>query len=240
MKPVIGLNCDLVVDADRPRLQLWHAYARAVELAGGVPVVLPATGEPAHIDERLDLADGLVLIGGGDYDPRLYGAPKHPKTKPLSAERQFYDLELARAAIRLKRPVLALCAGHQLVNIICGGDLIQHLPDALDGADTHDGEPGEIDDDVDIEPDSMLARIVETERLGVDSTHHQAVGRVGGGLRIAAASPDGIIEALESTKSGAFLLCVQWHPERLAEHHPQHLALFAALVAASLKEPGRA
>ena len=288
MKPTIGLNCDLTLCDGRPKLEIWQSYTMAVELAGGTPVLLPATGNPGHIDEQFDLIDGLVLIGGKDYDPELYGAARHEKTETVHPARQFYDLELARAAIRRKVPILAICGGCQLVNIVCGGDLVQHLPDALDAAETHAGQPDALDaaethagqpdaldaaethagqpdaldaaethagqpdaldaaethagqphalvHEVDIEPGSMLARIVEAERMAVNSTHHQAVKKVGGGLRVVARSPGGIIEALES-KSDAFLLAVQWHPERLAAGHSRHLALFAALIEASLEEP---
>ncbi len=238
MRPVIGLSCDLAVREGRPRLELWSTYPRAIELAGGTPLLLPATDNPGHMDEQLDLVDGLVLTGGKDYDPALYGAKRHPKMRPVMAERQFYDLELARAAIRRKVPLLAICGGHQLVNVVCGGDLIQHLPDAVEGGEMHDGKPGVLAHEVDIEPDSMLARLVKADGLQVDSTHHQAVDRIGGGLHVAARSPDGVIEALEAR--GAFLLCVQWHPERLAADHRQHLALFEALVEASMEEPGLA
>jgi len=193
MKPTIGLNCDLALHDDHPRLEIWQSYTAAVELAGGTPVLLPATGNPGHIDEQLDIVDGLVLIGGKDYDPELYGAARHEKTETVHPARQFYDLELARAAIRRKVPILAI----------------------------------------------WLARIVETERMAVNSTHHQAVKKVGGGLQVVARSPGGVIEALES-KGDAFLLCVQWHPERLAANHPRHLTLFGALVEASLEEPNLA
>jgi len=239
MKPTIGLNCDLALHDDHPRLEIWQSYTAAVELAGGTPVLLPATGNPGHIDEQLDIVDGLVLIGGKDYDPELYGAARHEKTETVHPARQFYDLELARAAIRRKVPILAICGGCQLVNIVCGGDLMQHLPDAPDAAETHTGQPDALVHEIDIEPGSMLARIVETERMAVNSTHHQAVKKVGGGLQVVARSPGGVIEALES-KGDAFLLCVQWHPERLAANHPRHLTLFGALVEASLEEPNLA
>jgi len=239
MKPAIGLNCDLALHDARPKLEIWQSYTAAVELAGGTPVLLPVSDNPAHIDEQLDIVDGLVLIGGKDYDPELYGAARHEKTEAVHPARQFYDLELARAAIRRKVPILAICGGCQLVNIVCGGDLTQHLPDILGAGDPHTGKPEELVHEIDIEPGSMLARIVGTERMAVNSTHHQAAKKIGGGLQVVARSPGGVIEALES-KGDAFLLCVQWHPERLAADHPRHLALIAALVEASLEQPGLA
>jgi putative glutamine amidotransferase len=239
MKPTIGLNCNLTLRDGCLRAELKQDYVRAVELAGGVPILLPVTDNAGHVEEQLDLVDGLVLTGGQDYAPKLYGAEPHKETKPVHPSRQFYDVELARIAIGRKVPVLAICGGHQLVNIVCGGSLLQHLPDVLHGAEEHDGEPGELIHTVAIEPDSMLARIVGAEEIAVNSTHHQAVDKIGGGLRIAAASPRGVIEALES-KGGAFLLCVQWHPERLAADHREHLAVFEALIEASQEERDRA
>ena len=239
MKPTIGLNCNLETRDGRPRLEAWRTYTTAVELAGGVPILLPVTDSAGHVGEQLDLVDGLILIGGNDYAPDLYGAEMHASTKLVHPDRQFYDLELARLAIRRKVPVLAICGGHQLVNIVCGGSILQHLPDVLGGTEEHSGEPAQLIHEVAIEPDSMLARIVGADQLAVNSTHHQAVDKVGGGLRIAARSPRGIVEALEP-KAESFLLCVQWHPERLAAGYLQHLALFEALVEASQEERSRA
>lgn len=235
MKPTIGLNCNLEIRDGRLRLEVWRTYTAAVELAGGVPILLPVTDNPGHVGEQLDLVDGLILIGGDDYGPDLYGSEKHADTKLVHPDRQFYDFELARLAIRRKVPILAICGGHQLVNIVCGGSILQHLPDALDGAEEHSGEPAQLIHEIEVEPDSMLARIIGADQLAVNSTHHQAVDKVGSGLRIAARSPQGVVEALEP-KGESFLLCVQWHPERLAAHYPQHLALFEALIETSQEE----
>jgi len=237
VKPAIGLNADLrvVPSEKRERVELWRSYVRSVELAGGVPVVLPASDDPARVDEQLDVVDGLVLVGGTDYAPKLYGARRHPRTRLLHPVRQFYDIELARAAIRRRVPTLAICGGLQLVNIVCGGDLIQHLPDTVQNALSHDGDESRNMHEVRIEPDSHLARILGRDTLTVNSSHHQAVGRVGGGLRVAARSPDSVVEALEA-RADAFLVCVQWHPERLVDKRPEHLALFSALVQASADE----
>ncbi len=235
LKPTIGLNCDLALRTSRRRqkLELYREYTAAVELADGLPIVLPVTADPARLDEQLDLVDGLVLTGGADYAPELYGAAAHPKTATLHPDRQFYDIELARAAIRRKVPVLAICGGLQLVNIVCGGRLIQHLPEK--GPVVHDCPRRKAAHDVAVVPNTKLARILGRTSVVVNSTHHQAVGRIGSGLRSAAYSPDGVVEALES-KGEAFLVCVQWHPERLAAESAEQLALFAALVESALNE----
>jgi gamma-glutamyl-gamma-aminobutyrate hydrolase PuuD len=236
-KPTIGLDCNLEVrrKEKRPRLELWHSYTRSVERAGGVPVLLPIVVEPEDIDRQLDLIDGLVLTGGADLTPRLYGARRHRKTRTMRRERQTYDLELARAAIRRKLPILGICGGLQLVNVVCGGDLVQHVPDAVGPDDPHAGPAG-IEHEVRVEPGTRLACITGAERLTVNSYHHQATGRLGAGLRASARSPDGILEALEH-KEDPFVVCVQWHPERRTEDSPADLALFEALVEAAREGP---
>ncbi len=235
LKPTIGLNCDLVLRTSRRRqkLELYREYTSAVELADGLPILLPVTDDPARIDEQLDLIDGLVLTGGDDYDSALYGATPHPKTVTLHPDRQFYDIELARAAIRRKIPVLAICGGLQLVNIVCGGRLIQHLPE--DGRIAHNCPGQKAAHDVTVVPNTKLARILGRSSVTVNSTHHQAAERIGSGLRAAAHSADGVVEALESSGE-TFLVCIQWHPERLAAESAEQLALFAALVEAALSE----
>ena len=237
MKPTVGFDCDIGVCGPQKRqmLEVYRDYTDSAQLAGGIPILLPATHDPGHIDEQLDLVDGLVLIGGSDLAPRIYGAKKHPETKLMHSARQFYDIELARAAIRRKIPILGICGGLQLINVVCGGDLIQHVPDVVSGEVVHRKEGGGAMHEVVIEPDTRLARIVGMDRLTVNSGHHQAANRIGSGLRAAAHSADGIVEAIEST-GDTFLLCVQWHPERLAADDPRHLALFEALVEASLDE----
>jgi putative glutamine amidotransferase len=229
--PVVGLNCDLATRDGESRIELWRDYALAVEAAGGTPVLLPPTRDPAHAATHLAMVQGLVLVGGRDYSPRRYGAAPHPRTVPLDPEREAYDVALARAALRARTPLLAICGGLQLVNIALGGDLMQHVPDLAGARIRHDAGRGEAAHEIAVAPGSRLAAIVGAGRLVVNSSHHQAAGRVGRGLRVAARSDDGVIEALESRAAGRFLICVQWHPERLPEV-PAHRALFEALVRA--------
>lgn len=236
MKPVIGLNGDVALregkGRDQPRVELWQSYAAAVETAGGVPVLLPPVEGADLIPAQLALVQGLILVGGRDYDPALYGCEPHPMTNPLHPLRVAYDLKLANAALRQRLPLLGICGGLQLVNIVLGGSLERHLPDLPDATVQHDGQPDTIAHEVAIAPDSRLAGIVGAATLAVNSSHHQAAARLGRGLRVAARSTDGVIEAIETDPAvGGFLLCVQWHPERLTGH-PQHLALFKALLAA--------
>ncbi|MFO7898290.1 MAG: gamma-glutamyl-gamma-aminobutyrate hydrolase family protein [Planctomycetota bacterium] len=239
-RPAIGLDCGLQVRSrhgrDYERLEVPRHYTDAVELAGGIPVLLPVIDDPGLVDQQLDLVDGLLLIGADDLAPRLYGEPVHPETRPMHPDRQVYDLELARAAIRRDVPVLGVCGGLQLVNVCCGGKLIQHLPDEVgDDAPHRADDGGFTEHEVFIEPHSRLHRILGRERLVVNSGHHQAAKTLGVKLRVTARSPDGVVEALEMT-GDAFCVCVQWHPEQLARDHADHLALFEALVEASRQD----
>jgi putative glutamine amidotransferase len=238
-RPVIGLNPGLMVRTwkkkPRPRIEIYPTYTGSVELAGGLPMVLPCTGDPEVVEEQLDRIDCLVLTGGDDYAPSLYGQKKHPKTQVLHPERQSYDLMLARRAMERGVPILGICGGHQLINILLGGDLIQHIEDGP-AAGTgkgvqHRSSEGRVMHGIRIVPGTRLAAIVQAKRMQVNSSHHQAIGRPADGLRVSARSQDGLIEAVETT-GNAFLLCVQWHPESMPDK-PKHLALFQALVKAS-------
>ncbi|MFP4056341.1 MAG: gamma-glutamyl-gamma-aminobutyrate hydrolase family protein [Candidatus Brocadiia bacterium] len=231
-RPRIGLNCDVACDGrDRPpTLKLRADYADAVARAGGLPLLLPtpAGDLEAWAAACLDAVDGLVLTGGRDYDPRPYGQEPHPATRLVAPRREAFDPALAHLALRRGLPVLGICGGMQLLNIVLGGDLVQDLPPRP----VRHRAPGEARcHEVAVEAGSRLAAIVGEGRLEVNSSHHQALGRVAEGLRVVARAPDGVVEAVEGT-GAAFVLGVQWHPERLASRAEQ-LALFRALVEAA-------
>jgi putative glutamine amidotransferase len=197
------------------------AYVHAVERAGGRPLVVP----PADVDAEETLAplDGLVFSGGGDIDPGAYGADAHDEIHGVNAKRDEAELALARAALERDMPVLAVCRGSQVLNVVLGGDLIQHLPEVV-GHDRHRHTPGEFaDHDVRLEPDSRIGAILG-DRAPVKSHHHQAFGRLGGGLRQTAWADDGTVGAIEDP-SRRFALGVLWHPEE-----GEDLALFEALI----------
>jgi len=239
MRPIIGLNCDLALRDSRLKIEHWQCYAQAVERAGGMPILLPPTSDDSLVRAQVSLIGGLVLVGGADYDPKLYGAEPHPKIVPMQTVRAAYDVKLADVAIRRKLPVLAICGGMQLVNIVRGGTLHRHLPEMSGITAEHTGHLYDNAHDITVKTGSLLADVIGESQLTVNSAHHQAVARIGLGLRAAARSTDGVIEALETTQPDEFLLCVQWHPERLIER-PQQFALFEALVRASDKVEGYA
>ena len=237
MKPRIAVTADVGKTPD--------AYVRAVQKAGGNPLVLqpPESGPPPA--NRLADADGLLLAGGRDLDPALWGETLHPKTCLMDEARQASDLALLEEAERRGLPVLAVCLGIQELAVHRGGTLIQHVPDVPNAA-RHDGTTQHpVTHVVVIEADSLLARIVGPEPastageageaggpLETNSRHHQAVREPGRGMRVVAQSADGLIEAIESEDRRRFGLGVQWHAEDLVTE-PRHLALFKALCRAA-------
>lgn len=203
-------------------------YVQAVRRAGGVAVIIP----PGDDDPRAGLArlDGIILSGGGDIEPRLYGAQPHPEVYGIDQERDAFEIALARAAAEDRVPMLAICRGIQVVNIALGGDLVQHLPDVTSGAVQHrTGSASGTRHRVRIAADSHLAAICRAQEVVVQSWHHQAPRLLGKGLRAVAWADDGTVEAVESSDHPA-LVAVQWHPEETAETDPAQQRLFDWLV----------
>jgi putative glutamine amidotransferase len=190
--------------------------------------VLPAV--EGEIPEALDAVDALILPGGGDIDPAHYGGMRHDANYGISAERDGFELALARAALaRRDLPILSICRGMQLLNVALGGDLVSHIPDHFGHRVAHrHPELRPVVHPVRIEPTSRLAAVLGETELSVHSVHHQAVGRLGAGLRAVAWSPDGVVEAVESDRY-PFLIGIQWHPE-LAALDDERRRLFEALI----------
>ncbi len=189
-------------------------YVRAVQRAGGRPVLLPPDPEDAkEPGELLDILDALILTGGaGDLDPDLYGQEPHPETGPVQPERDAYELALVCGAISRRMPTLGICRGMHVLNVAYGGGLEQHLPDVL-GHEEHRHTPGTFaDHEVVLAPDSLAARAVGSGRTPVKSHHHQGVREVGEGLVVTGRSEDEAVEAIEDP-SCPFVLGVLWHPE---------------------------
>ena len=215
-----------------------HNYALALTAAGAVPLVAPNVD--AELAEAYAArADGLLLTGGVDIDPHLFGARPHRDLGSVDRRRDAFELALYRAFRALGKPVLGICRGIQLVNVAHGGDLHQHLPAVAD-TEQHlqkdfTGAPLQR---VALTPGSRLAAAFGTAELTVNSFHHQAVDRVGDGLQVAARSADGIVEALElDDPEGGFVVAVQWHPEMCWDTYPEHHTPFAMLVDACRTRP---
>ena len=194
-------------------------YEHAIRQAGGVGRVLTASPNPAATVEGLD---GLVLTGGEDVDPALFGEARHPAVVRVNPERDAFEIALAREARARRLPVLAICRGIQVLNVACGGTLIQDIPSEVTSALTHRlpvplHQPTELAHPVRLRRNTLLERIMADrlalgDRLEVNSRHHQAVKRVANGFDVSATAPDGVIEAIEDP-AATFCVGVQWHPE---------------------------
>lgn len=229
-RATVGLT--LAVDVDNPvRLTLRQDYVRSVERAGGLPLVLAPT-KLEDVPELLERLDALILTGGSDVDPSLYGERPHPKLGAVARERDEFEIALCREALRRDLPLLAICRGHQVLNVATGGTLIQDIPSQLSGAAEHD-PPLERTDrahDVEILPETRLREILRKDRVAVNSFHHQAVRDVAPGLTVCARSvADELVEGIE-VPGRRFALGVQWHPESFWREPEGFHALFAALV----------
>jgi len=224
-KPVIGVTrCSKLPD-----------YLASIEQAGGEPRVL----EFDHgADAVLREIDGVLLTGGGDVDPALYGEDRHPTVQNAEAGRDAFEIALARRAIEADVPLLAICRGAQVLNVAAGGTLVQDIPSAVTTQLRHavDDRPDCMAHTITIDDGSRLAQVLGREArdicaCSVNSRHHQSVGSVGSGLTVSARSEDGIVEAIERP-SARFCIGVQWHPEnfwRTGEFAP----LFEAFIAAA-------
>jgi len=231
MKPHIGLNADYEIGA-KPYHKLYAEYTRAVQNAGGVPVILAPLEDDEEILSVLATLDGLVLTGGDDINPKAYGQEPHPSVNVTAPERQFADLRLAELAMVMEVPIFGICMGCQVINVALGGTLVQDIATQNPSAIAHgpSREVPKVTHAVRVAPGSRLHGIVGMEVITTDSTHHQAVAQLGKGLVVSARAEDETIEAIEL--AGNWVLGVQWHPERLTDAR-EHRALFEAFMAAS-------
>jgi putative glutamine amidotransferase len=230
-KPVIGLTTYL----EQAKQGVWDVraaflpqqYFDAVTASGGIAVLLPPQPEPdAAAEAVLDGLDGLILTGGMDVQPELYGAERHPLTDPARPDRDAWELALFRGAEARRLPVLAICRGLQLVNVARGGTLHQHLPEALGTERYRIGGGVFATNEVQVDDGTRIARLVGAGPLSVHSYHHQGIDRLGDGLVATARTDDGLVQAFEGDGEG-YVVGVQWHPEENREDR----RLFAGLVA---------
>jgi putative glutamine amidotransferase len=216
-------------------------YERAVEMAGGEPVRIPLNQSPAEVMKLIERCDAVLLPGSkADVDPAKYGAPRHPETADADSQRDTVDELLLQDAYNMRKPVLGICYGLQILNVYRTGTLLQHLESPVNHAA---GRKVPVAHTVNVEPQSKLAEITAAGTpvgrqasvvLNVNSSHHQVADVVGDGLRVVARSPqDGVIEALEGTSPDHFVLAVQWHPERSVDDDEPSRAIFRALVEAA-------
>ena len=224
-RPLIGLTVGPEAEGSA-YLRLRSTYPRAIEQAGGVPVLIPPLADRS-LDALLSALDGLVLPGGADVDPGYYGEARQERTE-VNSSLDRLELAASRWAVASGLPTLGICRGQQVLNVACGGKLLQHI-------DHHrQGEPRDrLVHALEVRAGSRLAEILGSTHIEVNTNHHQAVhaDALGADLRPVAWSPDGVVEGLEG-ETHPWLLAVQFHPEDLVDFHAPSQRLFAAFVAA--------
>ncbi len=229
MKPIIGISANISPPDDPKRsfskgVALHHiqgSYIRFVVSSGGTPILLPVIGDPNGIRSVIDRLDGLIVTGGVDLDPRLYGE-ENTHSLGVNRERDDFEIELINAARSRQLPLLCICRGIQVLNVALGGTLYQDIPTAIKGALKHTRKPED--------PETMhmtrltgrsfLNDIFDREEFEVNSSHHQSVRVPGRGLEVVSRAPDGVVEAVQC-RDDRCTVGVQWHPERLHDDRKQ-------------------
>lgn len=235
MKPLIGITTStFTTEQGWEYNRAYVAMIQAVAEAGGLPVLVPISIDDEALRGIYERLDAVLLPGGGDMRPNIYGAEAHPLTDNIDDARDHVEVNLTRWAVDDDLPVLGICRGHQVVNVALGGTLIQDVPSEIGSDISHnvtvprDSRPHEVN----IDPSSRLASILGTTTIAVNSLHHQSVGVAAPDTCVTAYSPDGVVEALEMPQK-KFVLSVQWHPEDLYRDDPAMKRLFKAFVEAA-------
>lgn len=234
MEPMIGITCGHETKGGRDRYYVNAVNIRAVTEAGGVPVLIPNAFDGRKLEAVLDVVDGILLPGGVDVDPHLYGEEPVSGLGEFDPEWDAVDVVVARLALERDVPVLGICRGMQVLNVAGGGTLYQDIPSQVRGALKHSqrGPRWAASHSVEIAHDSRLAGLLGTTGLRVNSFHHQSVKDAAPDFWVTATAPDGVVEAIESVNN-RFALGVQWHPELMVEREPMYRDLFAALIEAA-------
>lgn len=240
MVPLIGITTATNI-ASNTGWGYNRAYVgciKAVEDAGGLPVLIPISIGESTLRAIYDRVDAVLLPGGGDVRPSIYGAEPHPTTGNFDDLRDEMELQVARWAVAEDRPLLGICRGHQVMNVALGGTLLQDIPSEVKTGINHNitNPRGAYAHPVEIDPSSRLASILQSTQLPVNSIHHQGVDRPAPGLCVTAYAPDGVIEAQEMPNK-KFVLSVQWHPEDLFEDNLAMKRLFRAFIEAAGGRP---
>lgn len=235
--PLIGISTIDDHDAagfHAPRFSLNQSYAKAIEAAGGIPILIPQIDEQSSLRRIYDMLDGILMPGGLDIHPKFYGQEPHPALDPTDMGLDFVETTILPWALEDDLPVLGICRGEQVINVVMGGTLIQDIYSQYTTTIDHrESFKRRIRDflahDIAIDPESHLRNLAGEDRIWVNTSHHQAVDKVGSGLRATAWSPDGIVEGIEAPDS-RFLMAVQCHPEEMWRKHAWAKKLFKTFV----------
>ena len=230
MRPIIGITPEIAEDG---KVSLNYAYTHAIEVAGGIPLVLPCTEDEALLDQLTALCHGFVFSGGEDIDPARYGEEKRPQCGQIAHRRDAFDFTMFRKAFAAGKPILGICRGCQLINVALGGTLWQDLPSQQPSDIRHVQQEGQFEHShsVNVLPGTPLAAATGKERFTINSFHHQAAKALGKGLQVMATADDGIVEAMYLPEH-PFLWALQWHPERLCDIDADARALFSRFITA--------
>jgi putative glutamine amidotransferase len=233
--PLIGVSTSITVATHPERAYVNSTYLHAVQQAGGVPVALPPQLSAASLGRLVRGLDGLLLTGGGDLDPALFGEPRHATVYDVAPSRDAVECAAVRLALERHLPILAICRGMQVLNVALGGSLYQDVTSDPGTQIRHSQEAprDQPSHKVTVAPQSRLAGTLGEDEIEVNSMHHQAVKALGAGLSAVAWAPDHLVEGIELHDAPQPVLGVQWHPEELVGHSEPARRLFAALVSSA-------
>ena len=233
---IIDISANVEVATDIPpfagckRIKIFDEYISSVIAAGGIPIILPVTTDKEVLDKHLELIDGLIISGGYDIDPLRYNEEPHKLLQATCSERDEFEFYLAKKAIEKSIPLLGICRGHQIINVVNGGSLYQDISlkegTYINHVQSNHGT--EVSHTIDIDKTSMLYSILGETAL-VNSLHHLAIKDLAPGFKAVATSKDGVIEAIEKI-DGSFVMGVQWHPEALSSKNDSMLNIFKYLI----------
>ncbi|MFC0470785.1 gamma-glutamyl-gamma-aminobutyrate hydrolase family protein [Halalkalibacter kiskunsagensis] len=232
-KPVIGISSSVEYHNEIQSVLVHEKYTRSVIDAGGIPIVLPLATD-GMAEQLVSICHGLILTGGEDIDPYYYKAAPHPKLQKTNGKRDKLEIELVQYARKQNKPILAICRGVTIANVALGGTVIQDIEASLPNAINHSQKAArsEPTHDIHLDQTSRLFQIFDSQKIRVNSMHHQAIDELAPCLRKVATAPDGVIEAVEGKTP--LLLGVQWHPEEMANDNRSMSLLFEEFIAECL------
>lgn len=230
MKAIVGIVSNSS-EGIKGKYRVNASYIDAIVNSGAIPLIIPSNIELKDCRQIMDLLDGLLIPGGGDIIPDLYGEETHPKVTYSRRSNDLFEIELVRLAKEYKKPVLGICRGHQIINVAFGGSLYQDIASQFKDEICHNQSPKNTDEamhKVYLEEDSNLAKILGKTVIGVNTLHHQGVKDMAEGFKVSARASDGLIEAIE-TEDG-MIMGVQWHPELLAPRFKEFKNFFDEFI----------